>query len=187
MAEEGNEAAWGPVLLAADLVLEGSDDAATRQRVSDFLFRHARKAGGRAIPLVSASLGGWHGRVALLEPGRTACWRCALGGGESEDGEGAREAEGAEGAEGAPVPAPVPALGAVAGMTGSLAALKALARLTAPPEKEGGEHGQRQGAQGAGSASAQMARLAAPGVWLIEGLELVPLRAPPGPGCPFCG
>jgi adenylyltransferase/sulfurtransferase len=70
-----------------DLVLDGTDNAATRLVMSDVCF-------ARGIPFVYGGAVGASGMSALLLPGETACLRCLIGG-ESEASEaGTCETEG---------------------------------------------------------------------------------------------
>lgn len=68
--EERFDATTAAALLAgADLLLDGTDDAATRFRASD-----AACAAG--VPLVHGAALGWTGQLLTVLPGRTACLRC---------------------------------------------------------------------------------------------------------------
>jgi molybdopterin/thiamine biosynthesis adenylyltransferase len=64
-----------------DLVLDGTDNTATRLLLSDVCF-------GRGIPLVYGGVAGSEGMTALLVPGDHCCLRCLLGADEP-DGDGA--------------------------------------------------------------------------------------------------
>ncbi|MFD1953698.1 ThiF family adenylyltransferase [Paenibacillus thailandensis] len=75
-----NSRTVGPLIDGADLVLDGTDNAATRLLLSDECFR-------RGIPLLYGGVTGSAGMCATLLPGRTACLRCLIGGEEAEEGE----------------------------------------------------------------------------------------------------
>lgn len=92
-----------------DLVVDGTDDFATRLAVNA-----ACVAKGR--PLVSGALGRWTGQVGLFE-GRP-CYRCLI----------------AEAPPDAETCARVGVIGALAGVVGSMAALEAIKRLTGAGE-----------------------------------------------------
>jgi molybdopterin/thiamine biosynthesis adenylyltransferase len=97
----------GPLFDGAHLVLDGSDNFATRLAVSDACV-------ARAVPLVSAAVGRFQGQVAAFAghlPGE-ACYRCFVGDAfDAEDCDSCAE-------DGM--------LGAMAGWTGSFAALQAI-------------------------------------------------------------
>jgi molybdopterin/thiamine biosynthesis adenylyltransferase len=96
-----------------DLVLDGTDDFATR-----FAVNAACVAAGK--PLVSAALGRWTGQIGLFE-GRP-CWRCLVP-------EIPPEAE---------TCARVGVVGALAGVMGAMAALEAVKRITGAGRPLGG-------------------------------------------------
>jgi molybdopterin-synthase adenylyltransferase len=98
------------LLAGADVVVDGSDNFATRLAVAD-------AALARRAPLVSASVAGFEGQLAVYrgwEPGKP-CYRCFVG-----DSPELPERSCAE--QGV--------LGALAGVMGSLAALEALRAIT---------------------------------------------------------
>jgi molybdopterin/thiamine biosynthesis adenylyltransferase len=101
------------VIAGYNLVLDGTDDFATRFAVSDACVR-------RAKPLVSGALGRWTGQVGVFE-GRP-CYRCLVP-------EVPPEAE---------TCAAVGVMGALAGVIGSMMAVEALKRLTGAGEPLGG-------------------------------------------------
>ena len=57
------------LLHGADILLDGTDDAATRFFANDEAVR-------RGIPLVHGAVLGWSGQLLGILPGRTACLRC---------------------------------------------------------------------------------------------------------------
>jgi len=57
------------LLCDADLLVDGTDDAATRFLANDEAVR-------RGIPLVHGAALGWTGQLVTVLPGRTACLRC---------------------------------------------------------------------------------------------------------------
>jgi adenylyltransferase/sulfurtransferase len=59
----------GELLDGADVVLDGTDDFATRFFANDEALR-------RGIPLVHGAALGWTGQLLTILPGRTACLRC---------------------------------------------------------------------------------------------------------------
>ncbi|CAH1221587.1 hypothetical protein PAECIP111893_04735 [Paenibacillus plantiphilus] len=63
----------------ADLVLDGTDNAATRLLLSDACFQ-------LGIPFFYGGIAGAQGMSAVLVPGETACLRCLIGGAEQGDG-----------------------------------------------------------------------------------------------------
>jgi len=104
--EEMNAAA---IVAGADVVVDCSDSFATRYLVNDACC-------GERVPLVEAGVLGFAGLVMSIQPGESACYRCAF-----------------------PTPPPdgsVPScreagvLGAMAGIVGSIQALEALKLLT---------------------------------------------------------
>ena len=100
-------ASAGPLFEGASLVLDGSDNFATRLAVSDACV-------ARAVPLVSAAVGRFQGQVAAFAghlPGES-CYRCFVGDAfDAEDCDTCAE-------DGM--------LGAMAGWTGTFAALQAI-------------------------------------------------------------
>lgn len=98
------------LLADTDLVLDGSDNFATRLAVSD----HCTRA---RIPLVSAAIGQFQVQIATFrgwEPGRP-CYRCYVGDAfDSEDCDSCSE---------------LGVLGAMAGLAGSWAALEAIRQI----------------------------------------------------------
>jgi adenylyltransferase/sulfurtransferase len=100
------DASGAPGLVAGyDVVVEGSDNAATKLAVND-----ACVAVGR--PLVVAGVAGWDGQLLVVQPGRTACYRCVV--------------RGVPPAGAVPSCAEAGILGPVAGVVGSLQAVEAL-------------------------------------------------------------
>ncbi|WP_317964595.1 ThiF family adenylyltransferase, partial [Paenibacillus sp. CCS19] len=71
--------ALGPLLDGIDLVLDGTDNAATRLALSDACFR-------LGIPLIYGGVTASEGMSAALIPGRTACLRCLIGDSAADDG-----------------------------------------------------------------------------------------------------
>ena len=69
-----------PLIEGVDIVLDGTDNAATRLLLIDACYE-------RGIPLVYGGVSGAQGMSAVLIPGDTACLRCVIGG-EDEAGEG---------------------------------------------------------------------------------------------------
>jgi molybdopterin-synthase adenylyltransferase len=61
----------GELVEGYDVVIEGSDDLATKLAVSD-----ACVARGR--PIVVAGIVGWDGQLLVVRPGETACYRCVV-------------------------------------------------------------------------------------------------------------
>ena len=100
----------GALLSSADLVLDGSDNFATRLLVSD----HATRA---RIPLVSAALGQFQAQIGTFrgwEDGRP-CYRCFVGDAfDAEDCDSCSE---------------LGVLGAMAGIMGSWAAMEAVRQI----------------------------------------------------------
>lgn len=70
--QEVNKHTLSPLIDGADLVLDGTDNAATRLLLSDECFR-------RGLPFVYGGVAGAAGMSASLVPGRTVCLRCMLG------------------------------------------------------------------------------------------------------------
>ncbi|HYG47668.1 MAG TPA: HesA/MoeB/ThiF family protein [Allosphingosinicella sp.] len=109
-AERLNAANAGELLAGAGLVLDGSDNFATRLIVSD-------TCTAMRIPLVSAAIGQFQVQVATWrgwEPGRP-CYRCFVGDAfDSEDCDTCAE---------------LGVLGAMAGIAGSFAALEAIRQI----------------------------------------------------------
>jgi adenylyltransferase/sulfurtransferase len=100
------DAATAPALLADyDVVVEGSDNLATKLAVSD-----AAVALGR--PCVVAGVAGWDGQLLVVRPGQTACYRCLV--------------RAVPPAGAVPTCAEAGILGPVAGVVGSLQAVEAL-------------------------------------------------------------
>lgn len=101
----------GELLSGSDVVIDGSDNFATRLIVSD----HTTRA---RIPLVSAAIGQFQAQIGTFlgwEEGKP-CYRCFVGNAfDSEDCDSCSE---------------VGVLGAMAGLAGSFAALEAVRRLT---------------------------------------------------------
>jgi molybdopterin-synthase adenylyltransferase len=62
----------GSLIEEADIVLDGTDNAATRLLLSDVCYQ-------RGIPLVYGGVTGAEGMSAVLIPGDTACLRCVIG------------------------------------------------------------------------------------------------------------
>ncbi|HEY7810818.1 MAG TPA: HesA/MoeB/ThiF family protein [Allosphingosinicella sp.] len=99
-----------PLLGSADLVLDGSDNFATRLLVSDFLTR-AR------VPLVSAAIGQFQAQVGTFRGWEAdkPCYRCFVGDAfDAEDCDTCSE---------------LGVLGAIAGIAGSFAALEAVRQI----------------------------------------------------------
>ncbi|QKS46449.1 ThiF family adenylyltransferase [Paenibacillus cellulosilyticus] len=69
----------GYLLAGVDLVLDGTDNAATRLALSDACF-------SLGIPLVYGGVTASEGMSAALIPGRTACLRCLIGDSAADDG-----------------------------------------------------------------------------------------------------
>jgi len=63
----------GELLRGADVLLDGTDDAATRFLANDEALR-------RGIPLVHGAALGWTGQLLTVLPGATACLRCLFEG-----------------------------------------------------------------------------------------------------------
>lgn len=61
-----------------DLVLDGTDNAATRLLLSDVCFR-------QRVPFIYGGVAGSQGMSASFIPGRTACLRCLIGASEAEE------------------------------------------------------------------------------------------------------
>jgi molybdopterin/thiamine biosynthesis adenylyltransferase len=93
------------VLAGYDVVVEGSDSLATKLAVNDACVLLGR-------PLVAAGIAGWEGQLLVVEPGRSACYRCVY---RREPPEGS-----------VPTCAGAGILGPVAGVLGALQALEAL-------------------------------------------------------------
>lgn len=98
----------GTILAGYDLVVEGSDNQATKFAVND-------AAVARGLPLVVAGIVGWEGQLLVVRPGETACYRCVY--------RQAPPAGTVATCEGAGI------LGPVAGVVGSLQAVEALKLL----------------------------------------------------------
>jgi molybdopterin-synthase adenylyltransferase len=94
-----------PIVAAYDVVVEGSDNLGTKLAVND-----ACVAAGR--PLVVGAVTGWDGQLLVVQPGASACYRCAV---RTEPA-----------AEALPSCATAGILGPVAGVVGSLQAVEAL-------------------------------------------------------------
>jgi adenylyltransferase/sulfurtransferase len=100
------EPADAPGLVADyDVIVEGSDNLRTKLAVND-----ACVAAGR--PLVLGAVTGWDGQLLVVQPGASACYRCAV---RAEPGAGS-----------IPSCATAGILGPVAGVVGSLQAVEAL-------------------------------------------------------------
>lgn len=67
-----NRHTMGLLFEGADIVLDGTDNAATRLLLSDACFE-------RSIPFVYGGVTGAEGMSAVLIPGETACLRCVIG------------------------------------------------------------------------------------------------------------
>jgi molybdopterin-synthase adenylyltransferase len=110
----------GELLEGADLVLDGSDNFATRLAVSD----HCTEA---RVPLVSAAVGRFQAQVSTWrgwEPGRP-CYRCFVGDAfDSDDCDNCAE---------------LGVLGAMVGLAGSFAALEAVRAITGFGEEAAGK------------------------------------------------
>lgn len=104
-----SEADADALLKGADIVIDGTDDFATRLIVSDACVRAGR-------PLVSAALGPWQGQIGVF--GGQPCYRCLVP-------EVPPDAETCERAG---------IIGALAGVMGSLAALEAIKLVTGAGE-----------------------------------------------------
>jgi molybdopterin/thiamine biosynthesis adenylyltransferase len=119
-AERLTAANAGALFGGADLILDGSDNFATRLTVSD----HATAA---RIPLVSAAIGQFQAQIGTFrgwEPGRP-CYRCFVGDAfDAEDCDTCSE---------------LGVLGAMAGIAGSFAALEAIRALTGLGEDAAGK------------------------------------------------
>lgn len=105
VAQRLTDANAAALIAGCDLVLDGTDDFATR-----FAVNAACVAAG--VPLVSGALGRWGGQVAVFE-GRP-CYRCLV----------------PEAPPDAETCARVGVVGAMAGVIGSMAALEAIKRIT---------------------------------------------------------
>ncbi|MFA9201760.1 MAG: ThiF family adenylyltransferase [Cypionkella sp.] len=108
-----DRASAGETLEGADLVLDGTDNFATRLAVSDACVAHA-------IPLLSAAVGRFQGQVGAFAghlPGE-ACYRCFVGDAFDADDCDSCADDGM--------------LGAMAGWVGTFAALQAVRCLLAP-------------------------------------------------------
>lgn len=102
-------AAGAPALVGAyDLVVEGSDNQATKFAVNDAAVTLGR-------PVVVAGIVGWEGQLLTVRPGETACYRCVY--------RQAPPAGTVATCEGAGI------LGPVAGVVGSLQAVEAIKTL----------------------------------------------------------
>jgi molybdopterin/thiamine biosynthesis adenylyltransferase len=101
----------GELLRAADVLLDGTDDFATRFLANDEALR-------RGIPLVHGAALGWMGQLLTVLPGRSACLRCLF--------EGPPER--------APTCAEAGVLAALCGLVGAAMARAALAVLRGQPE-----------------------------------------------------
>lgn len=99
------------LLTGAGIVLDGSDNFATRLAVADACHR-------LRVPLVSAAIGRFHGQVGTWrgwEPGRP-CYRCFVG--DAHDADDCDDCSA------------VGVLGAMAGMVGGFAAMEAIRAIT---------------------------------------------------------
>ncbi|MCC3374891.1 ThiF family adenylyltransferase [Cohnella sp. REN36] len=70
----------GALVAGVDLALDGTDNAACRLALSDACFR-------QGVPLLYGGVSGSEGASAAFVPGRTACFRCLLGGEEAPESE----------------------------------------------------------------------------------------------------
>lgn len=115
----GSETA-GELLAGADLVLDGSDNFATRLAVSD----HCTAA---RVPLVAAAIGQFQAQIGTFRGWETdrPCYRCFVGDAfDSEDCDSCSE---------------LGVLGAMAGLAGSWAALEAIRQITGFGEDAAGK------------------------------------------------
>ena len=101
----------GELLQGADLLIDGTDDYATRFLANDEALR-------RGIPLVHGAALGWTGQLATILPGRTGCLRCLFEGPP----------------EGAPTCAEAGVLSALCGLVGAAMARSAAAVLRGVPD-----------------------------------------------------
>jgi molybdopterin/thiamine biosynthesis adenylyltransferase len=110
----------GELLSGADLVLDGSDNFATRLTVSDFCT-------AARIPLVSAAIGRFQAQVGTFRGWETGkpCYRCFVG--DAFD------------AEDCDTCAELGVLGAMTGLAGSFAALEAIRAIAGFGEDSGGK------------------------------------------------
>jgi molybdopterin-synthase adenylyltransferase len=93
------------ILEAYDVVVEGSDNLATKLVVNDACVVLGR-------PLVVAGILKWDGQLLVVRPGESACYRCVYRGASSQETMATCEAAGI--------------IGPVAGVVGSLQAVEAL-------------------------------------------------------------
>jgi adenylyltransferase/sulfurtransferase len=100
------------LLAEYDVVVEGSDDLATKLVVNDACVALRR-------PLVVAAVAGWDGQLMVVRPGGSPCYRCVC--------------RSPAAAEAGPTCATAGILGPVAGVMGSLQAVETLKVLLARP------------------------------------------------------
>jgi molybdopterin-synthase adenylyltransferase len=108
------------LLADIDLVIDGSDNFATRLAVADAAY-------GLRIPLVSAAIGQFHGQLGTFTgyEGDNPCYRCFVGDAfDSEDCDSCAD---------------VGVLGAMVGMMGSFAAMEAIRVVTGFGEPQAGK------------------------------------------------
>ena len=118
VAERLTGANVGALLAGADLVLDGSDNFATRLVVSD----HSIAA---RIPLVSAAIGRFQAQVGTFRGWQGPCYRCFVGDAfDAEDCDTCSE---------------LGVLGAMAGIAGAFAALEAIRQLAGFGEDSAGK------------------------------------------------
>lgn len=120
VAERLSAANAARLLSGSDLILDGSDNFATRLIVSDFATAHR-------IPLVSAAIGQFQAQIGTYrgwEPGKP-CYRCFVGNAfDAEDCDSCSE---------------LGVLGAMAGIAGSWAALEAIRHIAGFGEAAAGK------------------------------------------------
>jgi molybdopterin/thiamine biosynthesis adenylyltransferase len=93
------EATLERCLAGSHLIIDCLDNFPARYLVNDFCFKHR-------LPFLYAGVRGWEGRLALLLPGITPCFRCLV--------------------PSAPDPEQLPVIGVTPGVIGSLVALEAI-------------------------------------------------------------
>jgi len=101
----------GDLLREADVLIDGTDDAATRFFANDEALR-------RGIPLVHGAALGWTGQLVTIVPGRTGCLRCLFEGPP----------------QGAPTCAEAGVLSPLCGVVGAAMALAAVSLLRGTPD-----------------------------------------------------